>query len=198
MEDKKNNLFPIYDAFDAAATAYKSEAACQKGCAFCCRDAGSIDITTLEGLVIRDQVATLPRSRQVAIKKRLAADMKRREQKKPSACPFLMKNRSCMIYPVRPFACRRIYSLKICSATQHPVLNRQVMGLGEQTIRALQQLDDSGYSGHLSYILYMLDTPTFLASYLAGEYHPENVMGFGRAHGIIINRVIVTRQTEQP
>jgi Fe-S-cluster containining protein len=53
----------------------------------------------------------LPRPRQVAVNKKLAADMKQREQKKTSACPFLMKNRACMIYDVRPFACRRIYSL---------------------------------------------------------------------------------------
>ena len=192
MEKRKNKLLPIYDAFDTAASTYKIEAACQKGCAFCCSDAGTIDITTLEGLVIRDHLATLPRPRQVAIKKSLAADMRRREQKKISACPFLMKNRSCLIYALRPFACRRIYSLKVCSSTQHPILSREVMEMGEQTIRALQQLDDNGYSGHLSYILHMLDTPAFLKTYLAGEYYPEAVMAFGKTHGIIINRVVTS------
>ncbi len=193
MEDKKNKLQPIYDAFEIAVAGYKSEAACRKGCAFCCRDAGSIDITTLEGLVIRDQLATLPRSRQVAIKKSMAADMRRREQHKPSACPFLMKNNSCMIYTARPFACRRIYSLKVCSVSQHPVLSRQVMAVGAQTIRSLQLLDDKGYSGHLSYILHMLETPAFLQTYLAGEYHPEAVMAFGKTHSVIINRVVTSR-----
>ena len=186
-------MLPIYDSFEAAAAVYKREAACQKGCAFCCSDAGRIDITTLEGLVIRDRIATLPRPRQVAIKKSLAADMKRREHQQSSACPFLMKNRSCMIYVARPFACRRIYSLKVCTPDQHPVLNRQVMDLGTQTIRALQRLDDNGYSGHLSYILYMLDTPAFSTSYLAGEYHPETVMAFGKTHGIVINRIMASR-----
>ena len=194
MENKKSHLLTIYEAFETAAAAYKKEAACHRGCAFCCRDAGSIDITSLEGLAIRDHVATLPRPRQVAIRKNLVADMRRRERQQSSACPFLMKNGSCMIYAVRPFACRRIYSLKVCSPTQHPILNRQVMDLGEQTIRALQQLDDSGYSGHLSYILHMLDTSAFLAPYLDGEYRPDAVSAFGKTHGIVINRIMTARR----
>jgi len=95
-----------------------------------------------------------------------------------------------MIYDVRPFACRRIYSLKICSRDQHPMLNRRVMAMGDEAIRALQQVDDSGYSGHLSYILFMLNTPAFFSTYLAGEYRPEAVLAFGKSHGIIINRIV--------
>ena len=191
MQAKKNRLDAIYDRFETAAASYKADAACGRGCAFCCSDAGGIHITTLEGLVIRDRVSRMPRSRQMAVKKGLAADMKRREQKKPSACPLLMKNRACMIYDARPFACRRIYSLAVCGRNQHPVLNRQVMAMGDEAIRDLQRLDDSGYSGHLSYILHMLDNPAFLNTYLAGEYRPEAVMAFGKAHGIIVNRVMV-------
>jgi hypothetical protein len=96
-----------------------------------------------------------------------------------------------MIYDQRPFACRRIYSLKVCSPDQHPVLSKQVMVLGDDTIRKLQQLDDTGYSGHLAYILHMLDTPAFLSTYLAGEHRPEEIMQFGKSHGILINRMAV-------
>jgi len=191
MEAKKSGLQSIYDDFESAAAPYKTEAACGKGCAFCCSDAGSIHITTLEGLMIRDRISRLSRPRQVAVNKKLAADMKQREQNKPNVCPFLMKTRACMIYDVRPFACRRIYSLQICSRNQHPMLNRRVMAMGEEAIRALQQLDDRGYSGHLSYILFMLNTTAFLSTYLAGEYRPEAVLAFGKSHGIVINRVMV-------
>lgn len=196
MQAKKSRLQAIYDDFEIAAAPYKTEAVCGKGCAYCCTDAGSIHITTLEGLVIRDRIAVMPRPRQVAVKKALAADMKRREQQKPSACPFLMKNRICMIYDRRPFACRRIYSLKVCSRDQHPLLSRQVMQKGDEIIRALQLLDDSGYSGHLSYILRMLDTPAFIATYLAGQYRPEAVMDFGKIHGIVVNRLVAQAATE--
>jgi Fe-S-cluster containining protein len=188
MQTNKSKLKAIYDGFETAAAPYKTEAACARGCAFCCTDAGSIHITTLEGLVLRERIATLPRRRQMAVKKALATDMKRRERQKSSACPFLMKNRACTVYDDRPFACRRIYSLKVCGRDQHAILSRQVMVMGDQAIRALQQLDDNGYSGHLSYILAMLETPAFLSSYLAGEYRPEAVMEFGKTHGIIINR----------
>lgn len=194
MEAKKTKLHAIYDDFENSAAAYKVEAACGKGCAFCCSDAGSIHITTLEGVMIRERISRLPRARQVAVKKALAADMKRRENKQHSACPLLMKNRACMIYHDRPFACRRIYSLKVCSPIQHPVLSRQVMALGDTAIEALQQLDDCGYSGHLSYILHMLDTPAFLNVYLADEYHPEAIMAFGKTHGIFINRMMGAKE----
>jgi hypothetical protein len=181
MQSKNSGLLTIYDDFETAAAPYKAEAACHKGCAFCCTDAGSIHITTLEGLVLRERIATLPRRRQIAVKKALATDMKRRERQKSSACPFLMKNRACTVYDDRPFACRRIYSLKVCSRDQHAVLSRQVMVKGDEA---------NGYSGHLSYILAMLDAPAFLSSYLAGEYRPEAVMEFGKTHGIIINRAV--------
>jgi Fe-S-cluster containining protein len=189
MQVKIKQLKAIYDDFERAAAPYKAEAACAKGCAFCCTDAGSIHITTLEGRVIQECIQRLPRSRQVAVKKALAADMKRRERNQPSACPLLMKNRACMIYDHRPFACRRIYSLKTCSQSQHPVLSKQVMALGDAAIKALQALDGNGYSGHLSYILHMLETPAFFKAYLAGEYRPEAIMAFGKSHGIGINRM---------
>ena len=191
MKGNKKQLQVIYASFEKDSAAYKQDAVCRKGCAFCCTDAGSIDITTLEGLVIRDRIAALSRSRQVALRKALAADMKRREGRQVSACPFLMKNRACAIYDARPFACRRLYSLKICSPDQHPILSRQVMRLGDAVIRQLQELDHIGYSGHLSYILHMLDTPAFLNTYLSGDCRPEKIMQFGKSHGLLINRVVI-------
>ena len=155
-------------------------------------------MTTLEGLMIRDRIARLPRPRRVALMKALDADRRRRERGQPSPCPLLQKNRTCLVYTARPFACRRIYSLKVCGPDQHPILSRRVMELGDQAIRQLQQLDDTGYSGHLSYILYMLDAPAFLKAYLAGDYQPEAVMAFGKSHGIIINRIMAEREIAMP
>lgn len=189
MEAKVHQLQQIYQKFEQEAAPYKENAACQKGCAFCCTDAGSIHITTMEGVVIRQTMGKLPRPRQIQLDKTLAKDMKKREKGQRSACPFLMKNKACMIYSVRPFACRRIYSLKTCSQGQAPVLSRRVMEMGTRTIRDLQLLDANGYSGHISYILHMLDAPRFLAVYMAKEHKPEEVMDFGKSHNIIINRM---------
>jgi hypothetical protein len=35
----------------------------------------------------------------------------------------------------------------------------------------------------------MLEAPGFLATYLAGEYAPQEIMNFGRSHNIVINRL---------
>lgn len=189
MQADLARLPQIYREFERNAAPYRGSAACRRGCAYCCTDAGRIDITTLEGLAIYEAMGDFPRARQLTIKKALAADLKRREMRQASPCPFLMKSRACMIYAARPFACRRIYSLKICGKSQPPVLHRQVMDLGADTIQALQRLDHAGYSGHLSFILHMLDSPGFLSTYLAGEYAPQEIMTFGRSHKIVINHM---------
>lgn len=115
MQQPEDTLSGIYDEFKKEAAAYKADVACRKGCAFCCTDAGSIHITTLEGRIIRDAMARLPRQRRVALQKALARDMKRRGAGQSSSCPFLMKNRACSIYAVRPFVCRRVYSTRTCN-----------------------------------------------------------------------------------
>jgi len=181
----------IYDAFKTDTAVYREAAACSKGCAYCCTDAGRIDITTMEGLVIRQAVGKMPRSRQTQVKKALARDMKKREDGMSLACPFLQKNRACMIYPVRPFACRRVYSLHVCTKEKPPQLHSQVMERAAETVKALQRLDLNGYSGHLSYILHMLEAPRFMQTYLAGESKPEEIMAFGKSHGIVINKMVV-------
>ncbi len=191
MDDRIRQLPGIYAAFDAETAAFREAAACRKGCAFCCTDAGAIHMTTLEGLVIRERLNGMPKPRRRTLEKALGADMKKREQKQPSACPFLMKNMACAIYDIRPFACRRIHSVHACGKDAPPTLSRQVMAAADQTIQELQRLDDTGYAGHMSYILYMLDQPKFLSVYLAGDHKPEEITAFGKKYKIIINKSAV-------
>lgn len=189
MEEKLNQIPEIYDAFESNVASYKIDAACRKGCAYCCTDAGSIDITTLEGVVIRSEIGRLSRPLQLKTRKALKRDMKFRQYGRPNPCPLLMKNQACMIYAKRPFACRRIYSLHTCSAERPPLLHRFVMKTAGETIRRLQDLDDSGYTGHLSFVLFMLDNPKFLETYLSGDHRPDEIMQFGKSHRIVINRM---------
>ena len=156
IKDKIPGLDKIYTGFAEATQEFKKDVACEKGCGFCCKEAGSIDITTLEGLAIRQAMQDFPRSRQKNLTKTFQQEIKKREKKVRVSCPFLMKNNACMIYEVRPFSCRRIYSLHVCTSKSPPMVNRQVMDAADQSIKLLQQLDNTGYSGHLSYILYML------------------------------------------
>lgn len=187
MDKKLDQIKDIYKAFETEAVAYKENAACRKGCAYCCTDAGNIDITTLEGLVILEKVRSLLRPQQFKVNKALVVDLRKKEKGHRSACPFLMKNKACMIYEIRPFSCRRIYSVQACSQDNPPMLSRQVIKMAQKTIRELQILDDTGYSGHISYIMHMLKSPKFLSTYLAGEHKPEEVMAFGKTHHIFIN-----------
>lgn len=190
MYPKISELQSIYDKFEQQAAPYKEQAACKNGCAYCCTDAGSIHITTLEGLAIHRAMAGLAKPQKSAAIKALDKDMKRREKGLSSPCAFLMKNKACMIYSARPFACRRIYSLETCHREQPPLLSRHVMEFGEQAIKALQRLDHTGYSGHMSYILYMLDAAKFMETYMAGEFKPEEVTDFGKSHQILINSMV--------
>ena len=65
------------------------------------------------------------------------------------------------------------------------------MERAQETVTALQRLDHNGYSGHLSYIQHMLDATRFRRTYLAGESKPEEIMAFGKSHGIVINKMMV-------
>lgn len=190
MEEKLEQLPKIYAAFEAGVASYKTDAACKKGCAFCCTHPGSIDITTLEGLAIRAEILRLPRSLQMKLRKDLKRDMQKREAGRLNPCPFLMQNLACRIYAQRPFACRRVYSLHTCDAERPPMLHRAVMQTSAEAIRRLQLLDDTGYSGHLSFILFMLAESKFLDTYLDGDHRPAEIMNFGKSHRIIINRAV--------
>jgi len=190
MEAKIEEVKKMYANFEKDTAVYREAAACSKGCAYCCTDAGRIDTTSMEGVIIRQAIEKMPRSRQTQVKKALARDMKKREAGKSYVCPFLQKNRACMIYPERPFACRRVYSLHVCTEEKPPQLHRQVMERAAETVKALQRQDLNGYSGHLSYILHMLEAPRFMQTYMAGESKPEEVMAFGKSHGIVINKMV--------
>jgi hypothetical protein len=99
-----------------------------------------------------------------------------------------------MIYEERPFACRRIYSLHRCSRDNPPLISRDYMTVAQETLTKLQRLGNHGYSGHISYIMHMLDAPRFLETYLAGEYKPEEIMVFGKSHRIVMNETVANRQ----
>ena len=58
------------------------------------------------------------------------------------------------------------------------------------TVKELQHLDATGYSGHLSYILHLMSTPDFKELYQTGGFDPAKIMSFGKKYGIIINRKV--------
>jgi Fe-S-cluster containining protein len=180
-------LLEIYAEFEKAAEPYVGSAVCKPGCADCCTMVGNVDVTTLEGMLILGHLQGLPSSRQKMFAKRLKENARLKTSSKYARCAFLSENNTCSIYELRPFSCRRVYSMKECGA-QGPVVHRQVWEFGEQAIAAIQKLDDTGYSGHLSFIIQLLKDAGFRKTYIGGGFHPDAIREFAGKHKIVINR----------
>lgn len=184
--NKQNQLVEIYNRFEKDMRPYKKDALCKAGCSFCCTHFGNVDIITLEGFRIMQYLRGLPKQEQKNLQKKIDNNKKDRENQKTSPCPFLKSDKTCLIYEVRPYSCRRLYSVKKCD-DNGPTVHRQAEELSKKTIVKLQDLDSNGYSGHITYILHLLRQPDFLKFYLSGGFNPVQIAAYGKSHGIIIN-----------
>ena len=54
FKEKIGLVFELYEKYERLVQPYKSQAVCEKGCASCCIDVGSVGATTLEGLIIAE------------------------------------------------------------------------------------------------------------------------------------------------
>ena len=197
LSSMTKQLKEIYSRYETAAACHKKDAVCRIGCAFCCTSVGNVDITTLEGMVIRSHMASLPKKQRLRLEKAVLANRRDKETRPLVPCPFLASDKTCSVYEVRPFSCRQLYSVKVCG-DNGPTLHREAAALSTATVRALQQIDDTGYSGHISHILRLLDMPRFRKLYLSGGFDPAAIMDFGKTHGIAINRFMTAKTPEEP
>ena len=189
IKAKRKKLKKIYDDFESSAQKFKQGAICKLGCAFCCTHFGNVDVITLEGLIIHEWIDSLNKPRQTDIRKKIVKNMKKKENRAIALCPFLKEDNTCLIYNIRPFSCRQLYSLKECT-DRGPTVHRQTVELAKMTVKRLQQLDSTGYSGHISYILHLLDKPEFRKLYKSGGFNPGAILSFGKKHGIVINPMV--------
>ncbi|MCK8602310.1 YkgJ family cysteine cluster protein [Desulfoferrobacter suflitae] len=187
IEAKKSRLFALYDKYAELARPFFASAVCEKGCADCCTSVGRVDIVTLEGMIILKQLKSLDAAVQKEVQKRLKQNRKTKRESKFARCAFLLADNSCMIYPVRPFSCRRLYSIQRCGTTG-PTVHRQAWEAAEQVQLAIRQLDSSGCMGHMSYILQLLSDARFLKFYVTDQLSPQNIPNFAANLGISANR----------
>jgi len=180
-------LDPIYADFDRQAAPFKQAAICRPGCAYCCTHFGRVDVTTCEALVIHDWIESRGRDESIQLRQACQANLEARRHGQAATCPFLSCDRHCRIYPIRPFSCRRLYSLQSCEV-RGPVVHRQVMAIADRAINRLQAFDQNGYTGHISVVLHLLNRADFRHSYRRGAFNPKKIAAFGRSHGLIINR----------
>jgi Fe-S-cluster containining protein len=187
MRERTAKLTEIYKHYDEAAEEFKRQAACRIGCTSCCTIVGNVDVVTLEGLIIREKIAGMPKPLAEETRIRLAANISAYERGLKIACAFLAQDGACTVYDVRPFSCRQLYSIRECDGGG-PTVHRQAFALARDAIREIQRLDDNGYSGHLSFILHLLDSGGFRKVYISGGFDPGSIMKFAKSHGIAINR----------
>lgn len=186
---KRDQLLSIYDEFERQAATWKREALCGPGCSFCCTHFGSVDVTTLEAVAIRDFTVSLPDEERTLLRAKIALNREFKLSSRPAPCPFLLDDQICRIYPIRPFSCRQLYSVKPCAATG-PTVHRGTRELVQATIRKLQELDDTGYCGHMSFVLALLEYPGFLDFYRRGAFNPASVAEFGLRYRLAINSMM--------
>jgi hypothetical protein len=170
--EKKRQVFQLYEEYERLVQPYKTLAVCEKGCASCCIDVGSVGATTLEGLIIAEYLQGWDRQALKEIHRSLRENRNDKLKQVFVRCAFLDQEQSCRIYAVRPFSCRRLYSVRKCDG-QGAVVHRQAVVLGQKIERELQKLDQGGCSGHLSYILCFLERELFRRGYLKGSWKVE-------------------------
>ncbi len=187
IKEKRRILQDIYNDFESSVQIYKAGAICRIGCAFCCIHFGNVDIITLEGYIIHEWIEGLDKNNRAGLRKKINKNMKKKEKQSISRCPFLNRDNTCRIYNIRPFSCRQLYSLRQCTG-RGPTVHRQAVEKAKKTVKKLQELDSTGYSGHISYVLHLLNKPDFKKLYLSGGFNPGLIMAFGKKHGIVINQ----------
>lgn len=180
-------LQSIYKNYELKSAQFKEQAVCGRGCSFCCTVAGKIDIVTLEGLLLLERLESMPESETKGIRQRLEKDREYRLKGNKTACPFLDDQGACLVYDIRPFSCRQLYSLRKCDQNG-PLVHKQAVYLAQEVVREIQKLDHTGYSGHHSFILKLLQNGAFSKTYRSGGFDPGRIQKFGKKHGIIINR----------
>jgi uncharacterized protein len=189
IKTKQKKLKDIYNDFMIRAQPFMVNAVCKSGCSFCCIHFGQVDVITLEGFIIQEWMETLGKSDQIDLHKKIAKNMKKKKKRSIARCPFLSRDNTCRIYNIRPFSCRQLYSMETCTA-KGPVVHRKTVEMAKMTVKKLQHLDATGYSGHLSYILYLISLPDFKELYQTGGFDPAKIMSFGKKYGIVINRMV--------
>lgn len=171
LDEKKEQLLTLYQEFEREIAPFRAQAVCVKGCADCCIQVGTVAATTLEGMLIREYLEGWSKQSRETVRRRLRMNRSEKLAQAFARCAFLDEQQACTVYPVRPFSCRRLYSVKTCGE-QGPVVHRAAMALASRTLQVLQDLDPAGCSGHLSFILHLLENQEFRHAYLQGLWNP--------------------------
>lgn len=187
LKEKKTKVNELYDKYERLVKPYKSQAVCEKGCASCCIDVGSVGATTMEGLIILEHLQGWNGQAVEEINRSLKANRSEKLNRALVRCPFLDEEQGCRIYAVRPFSCRRLYSVRKCDG-QGAVVHRQAVVVGQKIEKELQGLDAEGCSGHLSYILHLLEKNGLHEDYLRENWSTEEFKDLIERYELVVHK----------
>jgi hypothetical protein len=186
ISKKKEQVFALYGKFERLVQPCKEQAVCEKGCASCCIDVGNVGATTLEGMIILEYLQSWDHQAIEVLNRSLKVNRSEKLNSALVRCAFLDEEASCRIYAVRPFSCRRLYSVKRCDG-QGAVVHRQAFVLGQKAEKELQELDSEGCSGHLSFILHLLANETFRRDYVQGRWRLKDFRAIIERYELVVH-----------
>lgn len=184
---KRTLLLALYDVYDSIVG--ESRFACARKCSACCTH--NVLATTAEVDLIVDYITKIDRP-DLAQRLQQGTDgrrmrphitindladycLRREEPPEPindfdmGTCP-LREEDGCPVYPVRPFACRSLWSRELCAADGEAVPDAVLVTLNGVFEQLIEDLDVGGLSGNMIDVFVNLcDSPT-RAAYQRGEW----------------------------
>ncbi len=171
LELKKAVFHTICRRFDDWAQPF--DFACRRGCASCCTR--HVTITGVEAQIVLEHVVAgqmqqwlaarletgLPESRAGLTTNQLAQlclegeDPPAEHRDSGGPCPFLEHDR-CMIYPVRPFACRCFASTSSCRPGGCAVVEPAYLAAATAVSQIIEHLGQFDLWGNMLHVLYVI------------------------------------------
>ncbi len=165
---KEKILKTVYTVFTAWSK--DLDIACHRGCSVCCTR--NVTMTAVEGELILRYIRNKKLEHEFAERLQSARPRKRpkmttndfaraclqgktydfEEPSPDKKCPFLEEN-LCMIYPVRPFACRMMISKHQCAEGQAASLSDNYLAAATAVMQIIEHLGQKEYWGNMLDIL---------------------------------------------
>jgi Fe-S-cluster containining protein len=166
LKERETVLCRIYDLYDQFTGTL--DLACQKGCASCCTC--NVTLTTLEAHLISRHLEK--EGQRALLDKLMQSTNGRRFQPRVTTnhlaalcmdgqdppeedcdpswgrCPLLDRE-VCSIYPVRPYACRCLLSIRKCEDAGHAEIPPFVLTVNTVFMQVIEHVDRTGMSGNL-------------------------------------------------
>ncbi|MBW2645574.1 MAG: YkgJ family cysteine cluster protein [Deltaproteobacteria bacterium] len=175
MELKIALLKNIYTSYDKFSKEVKN--VCAIGCASCCTQ--NVSVTTLEAYYIlewlkeNDKLDLLKSVEQISnenlskpaittneLAYRCLNQVEPPDEEVPNPsdpCPFLdEKEKKCLIYEVRPFGCRALFSEKKCDETGHAIVDPVLFTINSTLLQVVEHIDSKGLFANMIDMLVFL------------------------------------------